>query len=1685
MSKNGISTIQIQAYDWTEHDNYTDDGHYSIHCYALDKESKPYLVRYNDFPAFCFIELPQRVWGRPYTWNKNSAQEVADALSMRLGDHAPIRAPLQFHKKLYYYRGNKQYPMLQAQFNSLEAMKHCTNLLKKPFYVKDRGCLELNVWENDISPTRKLLTVQNIRFCQWYSVRARLVPDDEKISTLEHEYIAEWDTMEAIPLEECKNWATNPGVLAFDIECYSSNKRAMPDKHNSKDVAYMISCIFQRYRQPETRKRYGIVIGNCNEIPPDKLANCTLISVNSEQAMVEAFGKVVTETDPEVVTGYNIFGFDYPYLNHRVLRRLNTWPVMGRLIGEKSKMTSKTWASGAYGTQSINILQMEGRISVDLLTIIRRDYKLDKYDLNTVCKKFIGKGKHDITAQQMFAIYDLMTEAEEEFKSLCVENGEVDPEKLQDIIQNDKAKEIIAKHKRAKDEMTKVMEYCIQDSELVIELMEKLHIWIWMIEMSSIVGVTPVQLFTRGQTFRCVSMLYNLAARSGYVIDSRQVPGFRYGGGFVFETISGLWDLIICLDFASLYPSIIQAFNICFTTLIAPEIDHLVPDSECEVIDFDQEEDDLGNPENQNAEAEREAELEAFQDVGALKKRKKGKSKNLVTKHYRLRFHQGQEGLLPRLVRELVMERRAVNRQIFGIKDETKALEKIEDIYQAVVKYTNGTLKVLTIEEANDEVKRLAKIEPPPEPSVLTAAKRDLFVAHLFNLESTRKRLQEAKDAKVHASLLTMAELEVKVAESVKHSGFLPESLSENHNNLLEILHELEVSRKDRMSLIEANKLLVTTLDKRQLGLKVSANSFYGVLGSQNGKIQLIEGAMAITAKGRQLIGQVREYIEERYQGQQVSGDTDSLTGCSGIIIRVNNKLDIVQIKDLIPLNPMPIGEQKEFYNLENEDIEVWTDKGWSKIKYLMRKRTSKQLYRVLTTTGMVEVTEDHALILNDGITNTGAKELVTGTRTLKGTLLLHNDLPNMELDSTLTEDEAWVMGFFMAEGTCGTYFSKENGKPYYSWGIGNKDHFWLNRVRDILNVVEPDCNFKVLFCSEKNGCDTLRPSCGMKDPVMKDLVERWEPMFYTNRHETKTTHKGTDLGLRYKKVPDVILMAPNHIKLAFFKGWYAGDGSMTECTDFVPYNPTTQRGMKKLRELPKEEQEEILSTYHRTIAERKRIADELRPQLEEQVQKSILKTGKPEDYERFMKSAIARYKSVKLMTEWCTNNDPSIDKLSLRTDIKGQIGAAGLYYLASALGWKVSIGERLASKDSKPDVFRLNIGNGYQTNSDMVKKVIPMGPCLEDVFDIETENHHFACGIGRMVVHNSVMIRLPQITSPEQCNYWGVRLSQEISGIKPGERDVDGVLWPEGRKSMCNFKPPLAMEFEKAMRMLAFCKKKYSYYMIGKDGKFKTEPILDREGNEIGQRLITIEKGNLLARREHCNMIRKVYKKIKDLIMDKRGFDEAMVVLIDAVMDLLAGKVDYKDLAAIKGYTGAYKAKGYFMKIFGDELIKAGKIVCPGDRLEYLVIDDPSTEVLGKKMRLLEQYEESVAMGEPYQLDYLYYADRSLKNPLNQLISVGFADVIKKLPHITFKPPGKKKTLGLHQPVDLMIHLYLNGIKLEKLKECILRDVKRLNAINEVTPSGVQPLNVRTLSIRPTQKEPEKGQSTLPFNKL
>lgn len=113
--------------------------------------------------------------------------------------------------------------------------------------------------------------------------------------------------------------------------------------------------------------------------------------------------------------------------------------------------------------------------------------------------------------------------------------------------------------------------YCLKDAYLPLRLLDKLMCLVNYTEMARVTGVPFSYLLSRGQQIKVVSQLFRKCLQEDIVIPNMKSEGSseEYEGATVIEPERGYYDVpIATLDFSSLYPSIMMAHNLCYTTLL-------------------------------------------------------------------------------------------------------------------------------------------------------------------------------------------------------------------------------------------------------------------------------------------------------------------------------------------------------------------------------------------------------------------------------------------------------------------------------------------------------------------------------------------------------------------------------------------------------------------------------------------------------------------------------------------------------------------------------------------------------------------------------------------------------------------------------------------------------------------------------------------------------------------------------------------------------------------------------------------------------------------------------------------------------------------------------------------------------------------------------------------------------------
>lgn len=312
-------------------------------------------------------------------------------------------------------------------------------------------------------------------------------------------------------------------ILSFDIEC-SGRKGVFPEAHT--DPVIQIANVITLQGDSKPLFKNVFTLNSCSNI-----VGTHILSFDSEAKMLAEWSQFVSTVDPDIIIGYNINGFDFPYLLDRAQAlKIVSFPYLGRLTGVKTIAKETQFSSKAHGTRNSKAINIEGRLQLDVLQIMQRDHKLRSYTLNSVCAHFLGEQKEDVHHS---IIADLQNGNDETRRRLAV--------------------------------------YCLKDAYLPQRLLDKLMCVINYMEMSRVTGVPFNYLLTRGQQIKVVSQLYRKAMAHDLLIPAMAVEGTdeQYEGATVIEPRKGFYQVpIATLDFTSLYPSIMMAHNLCYSTYL-------------------------------------------------------------------------------------------------------------------------------------------------------------------------------------------------------------------------------------------------------------------------------------------------------------------------------------------------------------------------------------------------------------------------------------------------------------------------------------------------------------------------------------------------------------------------------------------------------------------------------------------------------------------------------------------------------------------------------------------------------------------------------------------------------------------------------------------------------------------------------------------------------------------------------------------------------------------------------------------------------------------------------------------------------------------------------------------------------------------------------------------------------------
>jgi DNA polymerase delta subunit 1 len=609
--------LHFQILTWEaidEHEDIDDEDSlkvYRINLFGVDSNDRSVCLRVDNFTPFYYVKIPKDY---QTCWTSYHTGVLKEILRKKFKE--AFKSALLTEKIVVKgFRNKQKEKFLRLTFSNFEAY----NKSKYYFYPtiwnpvgnQQKGDLDssrlplitsisterlkFDIFEHNIEPFIRFSHIQKINMADWVEVEYKHLEHLEEHSRCKLVYSTNYNNVK--PSEDNKK-ISNFINCSFDIECTSETKKGFPDYKKEKDIITQIGATFIKYNGDKFKYISTIkspIDGKCSEVP-----NADLVEVcNNEIEVVEKFVKIVEKIDPDFISGYNTYDFDWKYIYNRC-KKFNKEYILqklSRLDNHPAYYRKERLSSAAYGDNYFEFIHMYGVTNLDLRVLIKRDHKLDSYTLNNVSKHFLNDQKDDLPPQEIF-------------------------EKVEGT----------------KEDIAIVCKYCIQDTELVANLFVKLKVFSNIIGMSNVSKVPINYVELKGQQIKVFSQLLAEAREEGYI-----VPTIPYNttsddsvtGATVLTAKNGAYyDPIAGLDFASLYPSIMIAFNYCYTTIVD-----------------DEEFDNLPNVEYKQ--------IEWVDSDG---------------KEYKVKFVQNVEGLLPKMLNKLWNERKKIKKLMKTADSETYAI---------------------------------------------------------------------------------------------------------------------------------------------------------------------------------------------------------------------------------------------------------------------------------------------------------------------------------------------------------------------------------------------------------------------------------------------------------------------------------------------------------------------------------------------------------------------------------------------------------------------------------------------------------------------------------------------------------------------------------------------------------------------------------------------------------------------------------------------------------------------------------------------------------------------------------------------------------------------------------------------------------------------------------------------------
>ena len=431
-------------------------------------------------------------------------------------------------------------------------------------------------------------------------------------------------------------------VACYDLEMYSKSGLFPRAANNDPIVQIGVSYRWSDDMLTPVSKTVFVV----GSVSPSTEPDTKFVSCKTEQDALLQFHDQIQSKNPDVLCGYNTFGFDDAYIEDRcrylgIDDQMNfsrcpptqTKDSRGNWVAKFSEVKKFELAAGKF---DLRYLTMTGRLGIDLLLNMRREHSLDTFKLDNVASVFLRDKVIDYSDGVVktkstrglrngnYIKFDVVGNTSDPYREghkFLVSNVQkssfeidVDDTLFADLSVKDRKclewtftkddvepAELFRLCQGSADDRARIARYCIQDCDLVLTLMAKLDTIVNARGMADVCKVPMQFVLTRGQGIKIFSAVVYYASQRDQIIRTQEAAlgDHSYEGAIVIPPVIGMYldQPISVLDYNSLYPTNMIAYN-------------LSPDTMVSVKEYDADSNLLGDKEANRRNKERVVALE-------------------------------------------------------------------------------------------------------------------------------------------------------------------------------------------------------------------------------------------------------------------------------------------------------------------------------------------------------------------------------------------------------------------------------------------------------------------------------------------------------------------------------------------------------------------------------------------------------------------------------------------------------------------------------------------------------------------------------------------------------------------------------------------------------------------------------------------------------------------------------------------------------------------------------------------------------------------------------------------------------------------------------------------------------------------------------------------------------------------